>query len=104
MQSQNVQNGEQEDRRNDGRARIDIECQIRVGNRAWRKAELADLTPGGFQVKILEMPPRGTPVYLRFAGIQMLHAEVCWAKLDTAGCRFLTPLSSYVFDHIIAGA
>lgn len=80
---------------------IRIPCELRVGTRAWRKAEIADLTPEGFQVKIFDMPPRGTPLYVRFAGIQMLNAEVCWTKIDTAGCRFLMPISQYVFDHII---
>lgn len=94
--------GDDEQRCDNGRAQIDLECEIRVGTRAWRKTRLADLTPGGFQVTILDMPPRGTPVYVRFGGIQMLQAEVCWSKLDTAGCRFITPISSYVFEHIIA--
>lgn len=89
-------------RRDNGRAQIDLECEIRIGTRAWRKARLADLTPSGFQVTIFDMPPRGTSVYVRFAGMQMLQAEVCWSKLETAGCRFASPLSSYVFDHIIA--
>jgi len=103
MQDAQVQQTEDDaNRRDNGRAQIDLECEIRVGTRAWRKTRLADLTPGGFQVTILDMPPRGTPVYVRFAGIQMQQAEVCWAKLDTAGCRFLTPLNTYVFDHILA--
>lgn len=84
------------------RASVSIPCEVRVGTKAWRKAQIADLTPEGFQVTILDMPPRGTPLFVRFAGIQMLNAEVCWARADTAGCRFLTPLSAYVFDHIVS--
>ena len=83
------------------RARVDLECEIRVGKRAWRKARIADLTPGGFQVTILDMPPRGTPVFIRIPGLQMLHAEVCWTKVDTAGCKFGTGLSEYVYSHIL---
>ncbi len=90
------------DHRHNGRAQVDIDCQIRVANRAWRKARLADLTPDGFQVTLFDMPQRGTPLFIRFANIQLLQAEVCWAKADTAGCRFLTPISPYVFEHIVA--
>lgn len=86
------------------RANVAINCEIRVGTKAWRKAQIADLTPEGFQVKIFDMPPRGTALFVRFAGIQMLNAEVCWARADTAGCRFITPISQYVFDHILASA
>ncbi|VVT01830.1 PilZ domain-containing protein [Erythrobacter sp. EC-HK427] len=91
------------DRRHE-RERVEINCEIRVGTKAWRKAQIADLTPEGFQVRIFDMPPRGTTLFLRFAGIQMLNAEVCWARADTAGCRFVVPISQYVFDHIIATA
>ncbi len=90
---------EQRDR---GRATVDIDCEIKVGHTAWRKARITDLTPEGFRVHILELPPPGTPVSLRFANLQMLQAEVRWSKVSGAGCRFQTPLSDYVFDHIVA--
>lgn len=87
-----------------GRVAVDLQCEIRIGNRAWRKAEIADLTPDGFQVKIFDMPPRGTQIYLRFANLQLLQAEVCWAKAETAGCRFINPIRDYIFEHIVANA
>ncbi|RJY09390.1 PilZ domain-containing protein [Aurantiacibacter aquimixticola] len=86
------------------RANVDIDCDIRIAGRAWRKARIADLTPQGFQVTVLDMPARGTPVQMRFAGLQMLQAEVAWAKSDVAGCRFAVPLGDYVFDHIVGSA
>lgn len=86
------------------RTKVNLHCEVRVGSRAWRKAKIADLTVDGFQVEIFDMPPRGAQVYLRFANLQMLQAEVCWSKADTAGCRFLNPLREYVFDHIVANA
>ncbi|KLE34165.1 PilZ domain-containing protein [Aurantiacibacter luteus] len=91
-------------RREGDRAPVDFECEIRVGTRAWRKARLADLTPGGFQVRILDMPPRGTSIFIRIPGLQMLHAEVRWTRVETAGCEFDTPLSPYIYDHIVARA
>ena len=81
-----------------------MDCEIRVGSRAWYKTRIADLTPGGFQVTIIDMPARGTPIYLRFAGMQLLQADVCWSDRDVAGCKFAAPLSPYVFDHIIGTA
>lgn len=90
------------ERRKKTRPQVEMGCEIKVGTRAWRQTEIADLTPGGFQVKILEMPPRGTPVSIRFGGLQMLQAEVCWTKLDTAGCQFVSPLSDYVYEHILS--
>ena len=101
LQNDDRQTDDDENRRDNGRELIDLDCEIRVGKRVWVKTRLADLTASGFQVTFLDMPPRGTPIYVRFAGMQMQQAEVCWSKMDTAGCRFVTPLSSYVFNHII---
>ena len=91
-----------EERRDKGRPAVNLLCEIRVGTRAWRKAHIGDLSPGGFQVEILDMPARGTPVLVRMANLQMLQAEVCWTKVDTAGCKFLTPLNEHVYNHILS--
>ncbi len=88
-------------RRAHGRARVAISCELKIGTRAWHRAKLADLTPSGFQVATFDAPARGTPFYIRFAGLQMQHAEVCWGKDGMVGCRFLSELSSYVFEHIV---
>ncbi|MDE1467375.1 PilZ domain-containing protein [Aurantiacibacter sp. D1-12] len=101
MQSHADENTEIEERRGNDRPAVNLQCEIRVGTRAWRKAQVADLTPGGFQVQILDMPPMGTPVYVRMANLQMMHAEVCWTKVDTAGCKFLQPLNEHVYNHIL---
>lgn len=90
------------DRRGNGRPAVSLECEVRVGTRAWRRTQITDLTPGGFQVQILDMPPRGTPLYVRMANLQMMQAEVCWTKVDVAGCKFAAPLNEHVYDHILA--
>ncbi len=95
---ENAQPGE---RRGNGRPAVNLQCEIRVGTRAWRKAQVGDLTPGGFQVKILDMPPTGTVVYVRMANLEMMQAEVCWTRVDTAGCKFTTPLNEHVYNHIL---
>lgn len=86
------------------RVAVNLRCDIRVGKASWHKADIADLTPGGFQVRIYEMPSRGTTVYVRIPGLQMLQAEVCWTSVDTAGCKFVTPLSCYTYDYIVQNA
>ncbi|MBH5321167.1 PilZ domain-containing protein [Aurantiacibacter sediminis] len=92
---------EAEERRGKGRASVNLECEIKIGSRAWRKTQIKDLTPNGFQVQILDMPPRGTPIFVRMANLQMMQAEVCWTEVDKAGCKFTAPLSEYVFNHIL---
>ena len=42
------------DHRNNGRARVDIDCDIRIGNRAWRRARLANLPDVAEYARLLE--------------------------------------------------
>lgn len=95
------EDSQDEERRDNARPPVNLACEIRVGTKAWRKTQVGDLTPGGFQVKILDMPQRGTPVYIRMANLQMMQAEVCWTKVDTAGCKFELPLNEHVYNHIL---
>ena len=92
------------DRRTDDRAKVGIPCEVRIGAKSWRKATVGDLTPEGCRIDLTDSPIEGTPVYLRFAGLQMLHGEVRWARYGTLGCQFDSPISSYVFDHIVSTA
>lgn len=92
------------ERRGKIRPSVNFQCELRVGTRAWHQVRLADFTPSGFKVRIIDMPPRGTPVYVRIGNLQMLQAQVCWTEAVTAGCEFATPLKEYVFDHILTAA
>ena len=87
--------------RGDDRAQLSLDCDLRVGSLQWHQATLLDLTTDGFRVKLTHRPNPGEPVRIRMAGLSPLEAEVCWWRDFEAGCRFVQPLSPYVFEHIL---
>ena len=86
------------------RAEVDKVCEIKIGMRNWHQARLKDLTPEGFRLSLTDMPATGTALRIRLPGMNMLDAEVCWARNFEAGCKFASPLSPYVFEHFVRQA
>ncbi|MCX7676220.1 MAG: PilZ domain-containing protein [Alteraurantiacibacter sp.] len=74
---------------------------VRIAGHNWHMAHLRDLTPEGFRVSLIDMPAVGTELRIRIPGLTILLAEVCWARGFEVGCRFVSPLSPYVFEHLI---
>ena len=93
--------GDSEQQRRRERAPLDKDVEIRIGARAWHRAQLRDLTPEGFRLRLTDMPAIGTRMMIRLPGMAMLEAEVCWARDFEAGCKFAAPLSPYVFEHLV---
>lgn len=93
--------GESPQPRRTERAAIDKVCEIKIGIRNWHQARLKDLTPEGFRLSLTDMPAVGTMLKIRLPGMAMLDAQVCWARNFEAGCQFASPLSPYVFEHLV---
>ncbi len=83
------------------RAAVDRTCEIRIGTRAWHQARLRDLTPEGFRLALTDTPRVGTLLWIRLPNMAILEAEVCWFRNFEAGCKFQSPLSPYVFEHLL---
>lgn len=92
---------ESEQQHRHARAGMDKLCDIKIGIRNWHQARLRDLTPAGFRLSLTDMPAVGTLLKIRLPGMAMLEAEVCWARNFEAGCKFVSPLSPYVFEHLV---
>lgn len=92
---------EVEQQRSRERAAVNKDVEIKIGTRAWHRAQLRDLTPDGFRLRLTDMPAIGTRLMLRLPGMAMLEAEVCWSRDFEAGCKFAAPLSPYVFEHLV---
>ncbi|MCL6250150.1 PilZ domain-containing protein [Altererythrobacter sp. KTW20L] len=93
-----------EQQRRQPRATVNCTCDVRVGQRQWHQARLLDLTTEGFRLALTDTPAIGTVLRIRLPGISIMEAEVCWARNFEAGCRFIQPLSPYVFEHFVRQA
>ena len=94
------ENPEYDHQRSRERAAVNKDVEIKIGTRAWHRAHLRDLTPEGFRLRLTDMPAIGTRLMIRLPGMSMLEAEVCWSRDFESGCKFTSPLSTYVFEHL----
>jgi hypothetical protein len=90
------------ERRTGDRARINVTSEVRAANCAWEKAELEDLSCSGFRMRWKPRYQVDSEFSIRFPGLELLRARVCWHDDRRIGCEFTKPLSDFVFDHIAA--
>ena len=63
---------------------------------------ITDLSTGGFSMTLGHQSFMDSIGYaVKFAGLERLGAELCWAGRREAGFRFERPLHPAVLDHVI---
>ena len=72
----------------------------RVGRVSFR-VDVADASPEGCKVQLVERPSVGERVLVKFDGLEALEAEVCWVEGFTAGLMFEKPMHPAVFELLI---
>ena len=86
------------------RAPVTIRCEVRIGFEKWHLLTVRDLSPEGFQIDWPRRCGDSLTLRIRIPGLEALPAEVRWREHGGAGCRFVAPLSPYVFEHIVRAA
>jgi hypothetical protein len=90
------------DARNTSRASVGIPAQLReMGGKA-HQVDVEDLSVTGFRVDSIYNVRVGGRVFLTIPGFAAMEAVVAWRNKSGYGCRFERPLSTYVFDAIVA--
>lgn len=72
----------------------------RLGQNNYR-VTVTDMSPDGCKVALVERPRAEEHVLIKFDGLEVLEAEVCWVDGFTAGLRFERPIHPAVFDLLI---
>ena len=75
-------------------------CLRRIGKSTFR-VNVADLSPEGCKVQLVERPSPGERVLVKFEGLEVLEADVCWVEGFTAGVSFERPMHPAVFELLI---
>jgi hypothetical protein len=84
------------------RASLLVFCKVRAIGGHWAQTVLRDLSCTGFRMSWNPSYRIGSKLTLKFPGLENMIAEVRWRNDQEIGCCFKRPLSSYVFDHIVA--
>jgi hypothetical protein len=72
----------------------------RIGKSTFR-VTLNDVSPEGCRVQLVERPAAGERVLVKFEGLEVLEAEVCWVEGFTAGLNFDKPMHPAVFELLV---
>jgi hypothetical protein len=72
----------------------------RLGQNSYR-VRVTDLSPRGCKVDLVEQPRITEHMLLKFEGLEVLDAEVCWVDGYVAGLRFEKPIHPAVFDLLL---
>jgi hypothetical protein len=62
---------------------------------------VTDLSPQGCKVQLVEVPRLKDRMMVKFEGLEVLEAEVCWVEGFTAGLRFERPFHPAVFALLV---
>jgi hypothetical protein len=72
----------------------------RLGQHSYR-VRVSDLSPDGCKVDLVEQPRVEEHMLVKFEGLEILDAEVCWVEGYVAGLRFEKPMHPAVFDLML---
>lgn len=73
----------------------------RLGGANYRVG-VSDLSSHGCKVELVERPRVDEHVLVKFEGLEVLEAEVCWVEGHSGGLRFEKPIHAAVFDLLFA--
>jgi hypothetical protein len=66
------------------------------------RVRIFDISETGCKVEIVERPSVAEGVWVKFEGLENIHATVSWIAHPVAGLKFDRPIHPAVFEQLIA--
>ena len=84
-------------------ARVSTSALVKLRRRGHQSltVKVFDLSPEGCKIEFFEKPSLDETVWVKFEGLEILEATVCWVEDRTAGVEFTRPMHVAVFDSIV---
>ena len=84
-------------------ARLEVpgEVGLRVPGHSNYHVRILDLSTDGCGVELVERPSVGDPMMVKFEGLEVIDAEVCWVEGFNAGLKFDRPIHPAVLDLLV---
>jgi hypothetical protein len=83
------------------RISLDAEVTLRRPGKSNYRVRAFDASPGGCKLEFIERPDLGEFLWVKFEGLELLEARVCWTEGFTAGVEFQKTLHPGVFEMVI---
>jgi hypothetical protein len=83
-------------------ARVPIAAMVKLRRRGHHNftVKVFNLSKEGCKLEFLERPELEETVWVKFEGLDLLQAKVCWLKDLTVGVEFERPLHEAVFETL----
>lgn len=91
----------QPERRAQERLEVLGEATLRRDGSSNYRVQVFDISEEGCKVEIVERPSVAEGVWLKFDGLEALHATVKWVAPPVIGLRFDRPIHPAVFEALI---
>ena len=84
-------------------ARLEVpgEVALRVPGHNNYHVRILDLSTDGCRVELVERPSVGDLMMVKFEGLEVMDAEVCWVEGFNAGLKFDRPIHPAVLDLLV---
>lgn len=89
------------ERRYHERTRVLCEVTLRRDGGSNYRVRLFDISQTGCKVEIIERFRVGEGVWVKFEGLETIHATASWIEPPVAGLRFERPMHVAVFDLLM---
>ncbi|MGE5563247.1 MAG: PilZ domain-containing protein [Bacillota bacterium] len=89
-------------RRAHGRFRVSGEATVRREGGNNYRVRVFDISESGCKVEVVERPSVDEGMWVKFDGLERLHATVSWVAPPVAGLRFDRPIHPAVFAALVA--
>lgn len=92
---------EQHSPRASHRVPLSADVSLRRLGQANFRVSVTDLSPEGCRVELVDRPRVDEHVLVKFEGLEVLEAQVCWIDGYVAGLRFEKPIHAAVFELLL---
>ncbi len=87
--------------RRTSRVPVPGEVGLRSPGKSQFRVRVLDLSTDGCRVELVERPKVGDPMLVKFEGLEVLDAEVCWVEGHSAGLMFNNRVHPAVLDLLL---
>jgi hypothetical protein len=83
--------------------RVAIAAMVKLRRRGHHSftVKAYDLSREGCKLEFFERPQLDETVWVKFQGLELLEASVCWVEGQSVGVEFARPMHQAVFDHMV---
>jgi len=83
--------------------RVHINAMVKLRRRGHHNftVQAFDFSPEGCKLEFVERPQLDETVWIKFEGIELLEASVCWVEERFVGVEFIRPIHNAVFQMLV---